>query len=468
MFKSNLSRGFTTGAAALLACATLLSGCASTAASSGSSSSSSPAPSSSASSPAKEVDLTFWDSMGGTNGQELQKLVGDFNTKYAGQIKVTAQYQGSYDDTLNKFKTAMVAKNGPDILQSYDLGTSYLVHSGFIDPVQTYADKDNWNTSQIDANIAAYYTVNGKLNSMPFNSSTPILYYNKDEFKAAGLTDADVPKTFADIEKLSPKLTKKDSSGKATQNAIGFYVYGWFLDQSLDKMGLPIFDNGNGRTKAPTKTLLGDNGGGLAFLKAYHSLITSGAMPSYSEDYNSGEPAFETGKLAMYVDSTSEVYGLLKAINGKFELGTAYYPTVNASDKGGVSVGGASLWMMKNSDDAVQQAKWTFIKYMVSPDVQAEWNAKTGYFPVNTGAYGTQTFKDNETKYPQFKTAIEQLHASSASSAGGLCSVYTQVRKIQETEIQKAVSNQESDDAAVKSMVSQINSAISEYNAANS
>lgn len=465
MRKLSFKKLLAAAGAVTFSCSALLSGCAPSAHSSASFS----APSSASGNPGSgpEIDLTFWHSMGGVNAKALQSLTDQFNSRQNGRIKVTLQYQGNYDDTLNKFKTAMVSKSGPDILQSYDLGTRYLIDSGYTEPVQNYIDRDKWDTRQIDPNIAAYYTVDNKLHSMPFNSSTPIMYYNKNAFKAAGLTDSDVPKTFGDIVKLVPKLTKKDASGTVAQYTAGMYVYGWFMDQSLDKMGLPLFNNGNGRTKAPTRAVMDSNGGGAAFLKAYHSLITSGAMPAYAMDNKTGETAFENGKLAIYIDSTSEVRGLLTAIGGKFEIGTAYFPGVDANSKGGVSVGGGSLWMMKNSDARVQAAKWEFIKYMVSPEKQAFWNTQTGYFPVNVGAYSQQSFKDNIRKYPQFQTAIDQLHASTPNSAGGLCAIYTQARKIQETEMQKMMNNQESENDALNNICSQLNSALSDYNAAN-
>lgn len=412
-----------------------------------------------------KINLVFWHSMGGTNGQALQTMVDQFNSEHKGKISVKAVFQGDYDNALNKFKSAMVSKSGPDIMQSYELGTRYMIDSGYNASVQDYAEKDGWDLSQIDKNIAAYYTVDGKLNSMPFNSSTPILYYNKSIFKQAGITK--VPQTFDEISALTSKLTKKDASGKETQNAIGMYVYGWWLDQSLNKMKKAHFDNGNGRTKAPEKTAFDTNGGGAAFLKAYHKLVTSGAMPKYALKAENAESAFVNGKLAMYVNSTASLAGLLKAINGKFELGAAYYPGVDANSAGGVSVGGASLWMTKNSDDNVMKAKWEFIKFLASSKQQAYWNTKTGYFPINTKAYNEQMFKDNIKKHPQFQVAIDQLHSSSKDSVGGLCAVYTQVRKIEETEMQKMFDNEESESDSLKNMASQINSALKDYNDAN-
>ena len=124
--------------------------------------------------------------------------------------------------------------------------------------------------------------------------------------------------------------------------------------------------------------------------------------------------------------------------------------------------------MMKDSDQAKQQAKWEFIKFLASPKEQAIWNTKTGYFPINVKAYDEQTFKDNVAKYPQFQVAIDQLHDSKPENAGALCAIYTQARKIEETEIQKVCNNQESESDALKSMADQINSALKDYNDANS
>ncbi len=78
---------------------------------------------------------------------------------------------------------------GADLVQIYDIGTRFMIDSGWVVPMQQLIDEDKWDLSQVEPNIAAYYTVNGTLYSMPFNSSTPILYYNKDIFKKAGITE---------------------------------------------------------------------------------------------------------------------------------------------------------------------------------------------------------------------------------------------------------------------------------------
>ena len=124
--------------------------------------------------------------MAGVNGQGIATLVENFN-KSNKDIHVTAQFQGTYDDELTKLKTAMQGKAGPDVCQVYDIGSRYMIDGGWVVPVQKYIDSDKYDKTKIEPNLLSYYTIDNKLWSMPFNSSTPILYYNKTAFKEAGL-----------------------------------------------------------------------------------------------------------------------------------------------------------------------------------------------------------------------------------------------------------------------------------------
>lgn len=408
-----------------------------------------------------EVDLTLWHSMGGTNGAALNSIVNDFNTKNSGIVKVTAQYQGKYDDAINKLKTAETAGSGPNLMQIYELGLRFMIDSGWIIPIQDAVDASSWDIKQIEPNLAAYYTVNKKLYGMPFNSSTPILYYNKDVFKKAGLDVDNPPQTYDKIIE-DAKIIKS----KTGVDGLGQYNYGWWFDQCFDNLKTPMFDNGNGRTKNPTKVV------GQATLTKWmtveKSLYTEGASPAYAIKSDDVDSAFESGKLAMMIESTAGLTGYLKGINGQFQLGCGYYPTTNKTEQVGVSIGGACMYMFKSNDQRTRIAEWMFIKYTVTPAVQAFWNAASGYFPVNVNAKNEQTFKDNVAKYPQFQVAIDQLHKSSPANCGFLCTIGTQVRKIEETDMAKVINNQMSIADATKDITSQVNSALADYNEANS
>ena len=141
---------------------------------------------------ASDVDgtsITFWHSMGGVNGEAIDTLVKKFNDENKYGITVDAQYQGEYDDSLNKLKSAQIGNMGADLVQVYEIGTRFMIDSGWIVPMQQMIDADSYDVSEIEPNLAAYYTIDNELYSMPFNSSTPIMYYNKDMFDKAGITE---------------------------------------------------------------------------------------------------------------------------------------------------------------------------------------------------------------------------------------------------------------------------------------
>lgn len=313
----------------------------------------------------------------------------------------------------------------------------------------------------IEPNIAAYYTVDDKLYSMPFNSSTPILYYNKDMFEKAGVTQ--VPSSLMEIADVADALVQKGGAGEP----VSLGIYGWFFEQFTCKQGLPYVNNGNGRQAAATAVDFDQNGAAVNTLTAWKELYDKGYAPIVGRGGDSGLADFSSGKSAITLGSTASLKQILGDVNGKFEVGTAYFPKVNADDKGGVSIGGASLWALDNQDDTKKAATWEFVKFLVSPESQAYWNAQTGYFPVTTAAHDEPVFKENMARYPQFGTAIDQLHDSTPESAGALLSVFPEARQVVETEIENMLNNNISPEDTAANMAEQINKAIEEYNLLN-
>ena len=197
-------------------------------------------------------------------------------------------------------------------------------------------------------------------------------------------------------------------------------------------------------------------------------MYDDGTAPNVGRGGDSGLADFTAGKSAITLGSTASLAQILQDVNGKFEVGTAYFPKVSDDDQGGVSIGGASLWALDNGDKAKQQAVWKFVKFLVSPESQAYWAAQTGYFPVTTAAHDEQTFKDNIAKYPQFQTAIDQLHDSKPEYAGALMSVFPEARQDVESGIENMLNTNQDPAEATKSIADSINKAIEDYNVVNS
>ena len=413
---------------------------------------------------AKDVDgttITFWHSMGGVNGQAIDALVKKFNDENKYGIKVESQYQGEYDDSLNKLKSAQIVNMGADLVQVYEVGTRFMIESGWTVPMQEMIDADKYDVSQIEPNLSAYYTIDDKLYSMPFNSSTPIMYYNKDMFDKAGI--ADVPDSLEGIDKIGEQLMSK--GGASEVMSLG--IYGWFFEELIGKQGLNYANNGNGRDKTATAVEFDKNGAAKNILTEWQKLNKDGYAPIVGKGGDAGLADFSAGKSAITLGSTASLKQILQDVNGKFNVGTAYFPKVKESDKGGVSIGGASLWALDNKDPKKLRATWEFVKFLISPESQAYWNAQTGYFPVTTKSQDEQTFKDNIAQYPQFQTAIDQLHDSSPKYCGALLSVFPEARATVESEIESMLNGKEDVDTAVQKMSDTINKSIKDYNTVN-
>lgn len=406
-----------------------------------------------------KIELTFWHSMGGNGGEGVEELVKRFNEQ-SDTVHVTAEYQGSYDDTLTKLRNATNGSNvGADVVQVFEVGARNMIDSGLIVPVQEYIDKTGYDINQIEPNLAAYYTIDGKLNSMPFNSSTPLLYYNKDMFEKAGIEEA--PSSLEELNEIAPKLM---GDGGANM-AISMSIYGWWFDQWMSRQELDMFNNGNGRESTPTKVIFDENKGIENALVAWKELFDAGYAPNVGRQ--GGQPEFVSGESAMTFASTASLRNILDEVGDKFEVGTAYFPGINEEDAGGVSIGGASLYMIDSGDEAKKDATWEFIEFMISPESQAYWNAKTGYFPITIAAHDQQEFKENLEKYPQFQTAIDQLHDSNAEAQGGLSTVYQEIRQIEEAELENMLNGITTPEEAAQNIVNQANTAIENYNRVN-
>ncbi|SFL66182.1 carbohydrate ABC transporter substrate-binding protein, CUT1 family (TC 3.A.1.1.-) [Paenibacillus sp. 1_12] len=409
-----------------------------------------------ASAPKKVV---FWHAMGGSNTKVVEQLVTDYNSSQ-NKIQVEAVFQGSYDDLLSKLKASMGTNDGPSVVQMYEIGSRFMIDSKTITPMQNFIDADKWDATQLEPNIAGYYTLGGKLYSMPFNTSNPILYYNKDLFKAAGLDPAKPPKTYEELKTAADAITK---SGKAT--GANFAIYGWFIEQFFANQGAEYVNNGNGRTSQATESLVNSDAG-VKTLTWWKDLVDTKAANNLGRKTDDSKKAFSAGQVGMILESTAALKGLVDSASGKFEVGTGFLPKPADAKEGGVVVGGASLWMMNNRPDDEQKAAWDFIKFVTSPKEQAYWHINTGYFPITTKAYEDSTVKENLKKFPQFQTAIDQLHQTKLNTAtqGAVMGVFPEARQIVEGAIEEVLNNKKSPKEALDGASKEISSKIQQYN----
>jgi sn-glycerol 3-phosphate transport system substrate-binding protein len=431
-----------------------------------------PGSDSSAQAPAKEVkpaaQITWWHAMSGVNGDAINKIVTGFNASQS-NIKVNTVFQGNYDDLLAKLNTAIASNAAPALVQVYDIGQAYMRDSGQVVPMQAFIDRDKFSTTDFEPAVINYYKYQDKLQSMPFNSSSSMLYYNKDAFKEVGLDPNKPPVTFTEVADAAKKLTKKDASGQTTRYGFGPSVYGWLFEQLMATSGAPYADNGNGRDNRATKVLW-NSAQGKAILDWWKAGVDGGYFFNPGIDNDGAANAFNAQKTAMYIESTARLRGHINTVAGKFEIGTGLYPRPDSKPKdGGNIIGGASLYIMKSRPVEEQQAAWEFVKYAMTPAIQAQWQSDTGYYPIVKAAYDQGPSKEWASKYPQFLTAVNQIRESPQNrmTNGAVLGVMPQARQRTQKMIESVLLGRESSQAALDAAVAEINAAIDKYNKAN-
>ena len=412
---------------------------------------------------AKE-NIVFWHAMTGEGQKALEKIVDDYN-KSQDEVVVDAIFQGSYEESIVKFKAVSGTKEVPDLVQMNDVSTSFMYRSGAVVPMYEFIKEDkNFDESKLEDVLFNYYRINGNLYSMPFNSSTAILVYNKNAFREVGLDPEKAPKSYKEIEEYSRKLVKTNKNGVVDRYGFSIISYAWFIEQLLANDNSLYVDEENGRNgKLPTKVVYGKQL--PVILDWMRRMNTEKLATNYGREWNTTRSAFNSGKVAMFLDSSAGITGVIK--NSNFEVGTAFIPNESGEFNGSI-IGGASLWITKSENKAKQKAAWDFVKYATSKDVQAFWSSKTGYFPVNKESYDTDLMKATMEKMPQFKTIVEELEATNKNTAtqGAILGVFPDVRE-KMVEAMEAVSEGKDSKKEAQNVEKASNRIISRYNRIN-
>jgi sn-glycerol 3-phosphate transport system substrate-binding protein len=420
--------------------------------------------------PGKDVKpaakIVWWHAMTGLNSDAINKMVAGYN-KSQSNITVEAVFQGTYDDLLSKLNTALASNAAPALAQVFDIGQRYMYDSKEVLPMQAFIDRDKFDTSDFEPAVINYYKYQDKLQSMPFNASSSILYYNKDAFREVGLDPEKPPTTFSEVAEYAKKLTKKDASGQTVRYGFGPSIYGWLFEQWMAVSGQLYADNGNGRDDRATKVVY-NSAAGKAILDWWKAGLDGGYFSNPGIDNPGAQNSFNAGKNAMYVESTAQMRNHIN--NAKFAVGTGFFPRPDNKPKdGGNIIGGASLYIMKSRPAEEQQAAWEFVKYVMSPLVQAQWQADTGYYPIRKSAYNEAPSKEWATKYPQFLTAVNQIREAPQNrmTNGAVLGVFSQARARTQKMIESVLLGRESSQQALDAAVAEVNDAIDKYNKAN-
>lgn len=410
------------------------------------------------------VQIVFWHAMTGNNGKVVTGLVADFNASHP-DVQVTEQYKGNYNDTLNAVIQAAGQGQGPNITQIFDLGTPLAIDSGFFTPIQNVLSADQLQNVKSDVlpPLINYFTVNGLLWSLPWNNSTPLFYYNKDMFTAAGLDPNTPPATWQDLEADCDKI----KTANVAPYCISAQVYGWYFEQWMALQGQELANNGNGRSGRATETNLTSDAA-KNILNFWKDLNDKGywTYTGKLEDSQGANQIFISKQAAMIIESTGALGTFTKgAQTSNFQLGTGFFPTNADLPRQGVIIGGASLWVSAANSDAQNKAAVEFLTWLHEAKQMAAWHQGTGYLPITKSAQDLLTSQGYYTQNPNAKTAIDQLAAAKVTpaTAGAVMGPFPQIRTIVEQAIQGVVNGGDVDQALTDAK-SQADAALADYN----
>lgn len=359
----------------------------------------------------KPEKIVFWNSITGQNQKSIERIVKDFNNSQM-DYEVVPEFKGQYVEALPKFLSVGGSKKAPDLFQSNEISTKQLASSGMIEPMETITKKYKYDINDIQENILDYYKIDGKLYSMPFNSSAPVLYYNKDAFKKAGIDELPKSPTYEEITDAAKKL--KDENGKAR---LSILPYGWTFEELLANQNQTLVNNDNGHKKTATKSTF-NNEAGKNVLNWIKTNADAKTLVDYGTGANAGDneiAGFTSGQIDMFMNSSASLGDIQK--NAKFDVGVTYLPRPEGTDANGVAIGGASIWQSKGKSTKAQKGSCEFLKFATSPEEQAKWAKDTGYFAINKKSYDTDTMKNAFKETPNLKVAVDQLNDSKRNSA---------------------------------------------------
>jgi sn-glycerol 3-phosphate transport system substrate-binding protein len=412
------------------------------------------------------VRVVFWHAMTAANRDTLERMVSEFNASQD-RVIVEPVFQGTYDDNLAKYFTALRGDTLPDIIQIEDTGAQRMIDSRTVVRAQDCITAEQYDLSDYLERVIAYYSINGELWPYPFNVSNPVLYYNRTAFERAGLDPDRPPATLDEIRTVSQQLV---DSG-VVRHGIALELGGWFFEQWLAKAGEPFVDNDNGRTARATSVLF-DSDTGRELFRWIDGMVDDGLAVSVGRNPSGADTllAVGSGDAAMTIGTSAamrSVFGVLES--GQFPdvtVGVGPMPGLVAEDRGGIEVGGAALFVINRSSAIEEEASRIFVRWLNEPAQQAEWHVGSGYIPIRKSATELQAVQDLWAELPHFRVAYDQLLAgeTNAASAGTVLGAYEGVREALVTAMEQMLLEGKHPDAALADAADASNTAIEEYN----
>jgi sn-glycerol 3-phosphate transport system substrate-binding protein len=414
--------------------------------------------------PAQAVtELQWWHAMTGGNNDVIVKLANDFNASQS-EYKVVPTYKGSYADTMNAGIAAFRAGNAPHIMQVFEVGTATMMAAtGAVKPVHVLMKEagEKFDPGAYLSAITGYYsTSKGEMLSFPFNSSSTVMWINKDAFKKAGLDPNAPPKTWPEVFEAAKKLK---ASGHPTCGFSNAWVTWVNVEQMSAWHNVSLATKANGLDGFDTVL----NFNGPLHVKHLEKLVElqKDKTYDYSGRTNTGEGRFTSGECPIYLTS-SAFFGNVKA-NAKFDFGAVpmpYYPDQKGAPQNSI-IGGASLWVMGGKKPEEYKGVAKFFAFLSDTDRQIEIHKASGYLPITKAAYAKAKASGYYKDAPYLETPLLELtnKEPTENSRGLRLGNMVQLRDVWAEEFEAALAGKKSAKDALDAAVSRGNTMLRQF-----
>ncbi|CAD0187090.1 sn-glycerol-3-phosphate-binding periplasmic protein UgpB precursor [Ruegeria sp. THAF57] len=407
-----------------------------------------------------ETEITWWHAMGGQLGEAVNKIAEDFNASQ-NDYKITPVYKGSYEETLTAGIAAFRAGEQPNVMQVFDAGAATVIGAkGATIPVQDLL-ADNGVDFDINDYIAGvryfYADSDDKMIGMPFNSSTPILYYNMDALEAAGVTP---PKTWEEFQSTTAPALKDAGYIALSQSHLPWI----FTENFMSRHNLPFATNNNGYDSTDTQILVNNDA-----IKAHFTAVTewkdNGLFEWYGTGWGDNAKPFEEGKVAMWLGSSGSFGGLLqKDLPFEFSATELPYWEAVTTEPTQTFIGGAALFAMSGKSDAENKATAEFFRFLTAPETQYFWHQETGYVPITEAAYDAAKADGHYDRFPAAEVGVNQLKAKAGDNTKGYrMGFYVQIRDIMNREYGRILTGETDVETAFKTIEAEANALLARF-----
>ncbi|MCO6393024.1 sn-glycerol-3-phosphate ABC transporter substrate-binding protein UgpB [Aliihoeflea aestuarii] len=415
----------------------------------------------SASTALAQTQIDWWHAMSGANNDVVEELASEFNDSQD-EFRVVPAFRGTYPETLNAGIAAFRANQAPHIIQVFDVGTGVMMAAeGATKPVAEILSLGGteFDASQYLPGIVAYYSrPDGTMLSFPYNSSSPILYYNKDLFEEAGLDPETPPATWPEVFEAARTIKE---SGAAQCGLTSTWLTWIGLENFAAWNNLQYGTNENGL--AGTDVELKVNEG--MFVTHFQNIADLAADDTfrYGGRTSEAKQLFLSGECAILTESSG---GLGDVLNSGMNYGLGqlpYYPEAEGAPQNTIP-GGASLWVFEGKSDEEYQGVAAFFEFLSQTEIQARLHQVSGYLPVTLAAYEATKESGFYDENPGREIPISQMMGKepTANSRGVRLVNLPQVRDIQNEEFERMLAGDQDAQTALDNAVRRGNAAIQE------